>query len=131
MRYLGCFVQRPGLDTRELAGLGWINSIKKNGKDSLAEVAEGFFKEYQREHMPERFMALMTDYCFDKWGFSVVYGVTPKPNRAANFIARRLGYTAVGPLPKFVGWEGEAVEATIYHMTRERWRERNAIQKPI
>jgi RimJ/RimL family protein N-acetyltransferase len=126
-RYLGCFI-RPTLDVDDvrLAGLSWLWDIRGPVGGRRCECGMVFFREWQRDHIPEELTEKTMDYAFGPCGIDVLYGITPVRNRAAILFSRRMGFKQTAPLPMYGSWHGEPEDVVMSFLTKEEYHGRRA-----
>lgn len=105
----------------KLAGLAWLTNVEETDTLRKGLGAFAFFKDYWH---PD-FTSVLGNICLGQWfnvlEMSLVYGITPVPNRAARRFCRRLGFEYSARIPRFVSYRGETVDAMVATMTREQF----------
>lgn len=130
-----CMVEKLGEESIILAGLGFTVSITpvsfEEGKQEMkAEVGMAFFKEFQRDGLPEEFCEMCIDHGFESLNLLAMYGTTPMPNRVARFFHAKCGFTDIGVFPHYTSWQGKVCDASITVLTREEWAKSKPVQEP-
>lgn len=108
-----------------IAGIAWLTNIEdceslRKGIGSFA-----FLKDYWHPPITQVF----GDICMSQWftvvGLTLVYGITPKPNRMAQQYCKRLGFTYLPcDIPGFVSFNGETVDARVCTLTKTDFEKR-------
>ncbi len=111
----------------DVIGFAWFNYLAKIGNTEFtkAEAGIGFFR---KTHPRDALLAaaMGTDWAFRELGLSVMYGITPEPNKAAVRFLERLGRDTFGPIPMFTVFPSEGgylpCGAFVSSMTKLKWR---------
>ena len=122
-RYLAGFVGEGA--SSELAGLGWLWNVSGPDGGRRADVGIVYLKKFWGSEITDALTCKMLDVTFGPLKVSVVYMVTQWKNRLSRGIAKRMGFEMFGPLPKYGVYQGQAGDAAIGYLTRERWEEVN------
>lgn len=104
-----------------LAGLGWLQNIKKFGNRKVADAGMVFFKQYQSRQINIDAGRLLLDYGFGEVGITTMCGMTPARNLAAVHFLRKFGFTCLDPIPGICSWMGEESAGVISHLTKDAW----------
>lgn len=108
----------------KVAGLVWLSDYEALPSHNRAIGSFVFFKDYQTPEWTDAFAAIALDYWFKILDLSVLVGMTPGPNRAAQRFSKRNGLEYLCILPKYTSYNGEPVDAMIAMLTREKYLER-------
>lgn len=105
----------------EHAGLVILTDILDCPQTKRAAGNFMFFKEYWNRSDSLALGTAVIRHWFEEMKFDVIFGVTPKQNRAAIMFIHRLGFQQVGEIPAFTIYKGQRCPAVINCMTKERW----------
>lgn len=101
------------------AGLAWLTNVEECDSLSKGIGAFCFFKEYWSPEITQAFGEICLSQWFNVLNLTIVYGITPKPNRTAQRYCKRLGFEYVATVPNFVSFLGETTDALICTLTRD------------
>lgn len=124
---IGCFMETAGptLDAEpaiELAGLGWVTSVRTRNGRRYADVSEMFWRKFQTLDTTLTFGKLMLDFAFEELKVDILYGITPEKNRAAVWYMRKIGFQPFGPIPGLCCWRGEECGGIMSVLTKDAWQ---------
>ena len=120
LTYYVCMFQPEGQERAEIAGLTWAYDVTRLGKATIATVGMAFLRAYQHRGIPREFANLAIDMGFEA-GLDVMYGYTPLPNVPALRFISQCGFHAIGDLPLYTTFKGEACGVRISVLTKEMW----------
>ncbi len=103
------------------AGLAWLTNVEETDTLRKGLAAFAFFKEYWHPGITEAAGNICLSQWFNVLDFSLIYGITPAPNRAARRFCRRLGFEYSARIPGFVSFRGETVDAMVATLTKEQF----------
>lgn len=108
-----------GADAR-FCGIAWVNQPVDMGGDlKKSEIGMGFFRHLGGDQALA-FGRLMLRWVFEKLDLAVLFGTTPKQNRAAIQYSKKLGFSGVC-IPHYTTWRGRMTDVWISYMTAEAW----------
>ena len=109
----------------ELAGLGWITSIRERNGARRGDVGEVFWRETQAAGQTSEFGRLLLEFSFGPCKMSTLYGITPEKNIPAVRFMRHMAFQPFGPIPSLCCWNGEECGGFLSALTKERWLQRS------
>ena len=125
---IGCFMETiaPTLDAPpqiELAGLGWVHSVRVRNGVRYADAGEVFWRQFQAMGVTLEMGRLMLDFAFEEVKADTLYGITPEKNIPAVRFMRHCGFQAFGPIPGLCCWKGQECGGFMSVLTKEAWQE--------
>ena len=123
---IGAFIeiQRPTLDAApevELAGLGWVHSVRVRNGARYADAGEVFWRKFQAMGCTLEMGRLMLDFAFQEVKVDALYGITPEKNIPAVRFMKHCGFQAFGPIPGLCCWNGQECGGYMSVLTRAAW----------
>jgi hypothetical protein len=107
------------------AGIAWLTNIEDCDSLKKGLGAFAFFKEYWRSDITQVFGEICLSQWFVAVGLTMVFGITPKPNRMAQQYCKRLGFTYLKEsVPGFLSFNGETVDACVCTLTKSDFEQR-------
>lgn len=105
------------------AGIAWLTNVEETDTLRKGLGAFAFFKEYWHPSVTHVYGTMCLSQWFNILDFSLIYGITPAPNRPARRYCKRLGFEYSARIPGFVSYKGETVDAMVATLTRERFNQ--------
>lgn len=107
------------------AGLAWLTNVEKCDTLSKGLGAFCFFREFWIPSVTRAYGEILLGHWFNILEMDLIYGITPVPNRLAQRYCRRLGFRYTPcPIPGFVSYHNETVDAVVCTMTRNEFNSR-------
>lgn len=111
--------------TGKYVGLAWLTNVEETDTLLKGLGAFVFFREYWKPEITEHVGNICLSHWFNALGFSLIYGITPTKNRAAQRYCKRIGFEYSAKIPGFVTYDGETCDAIIATMTNRQFNQKD------
>lgn len=104
-------------------GVAWLTQICETDTLRRGCGSFAFFRRAWDPALTRLYGRLCLEQWFHYFGFDLIWGQTPKPNRLARVFCTRLGFKYVAEIPDFTTYGGKTVAACICTMTRKEFED--------